>query len=528
MKTSKKILLLVVGVLALALFAACGRAEDPAPIATPEPTAAAETEAPATTPDPVDEVEDELDYTISILTISHSGELISVDHPAIQQLEELSGYNIELDMILNANFAEQMNMRLAAGDLPGIVVITGNTLPIVQAAQGGALWDLTDHIPQWENLAGVNPDVMNNVSIGGRHFGIYRQRPVGRPGMVYRSDWLEYLDLAVPATLEDLFNVLVAFTENDPQPNGGNTYGMAWTGAHMGPFHDLAVMHGAPNRWEVVDGEFVPWFEHEGFIEALEFSRELFALGAINPDFAALPPGDWALQFGAGLSGWHMDVSDEARRSANRLRDNEFMTQEEVDAGEMVWVMGTVANRHGESRIRAHAGHAGYVAISTTGAPTPEDLQHHLAFLNAINSPQGQNIVSWGAEGYNWEMVDGRVRIFTPEEVASGMDVVEGLNQFMMRQNHVLPLYGVNSREDAITEVQLTNIQWAVHDPSLALMSDTWTAQSGTLNQIIDDAVILFVMGTLDMAGFRNEVARWYAEGGQASIDEFTAALAAR
>jgi len=532
MKSTRKILLLVAGMLMLALIASCGTADDPAPVATPAP----QDEAPAATPEPQDDPQEEddpaeeIDYTITILTVSHSGELIDTNHPAIQQLEELTGYNIELEMILNANFAEQMNLRLTARDLPGIVVITGNTLPIVQAAQGGAFWDLTDHIPQWENLAGVDANVMNNISIAGRHLGIYRQRPVGRPGMVYRSDWLEHLGLDVPETLEDLFNALEAFTTANDLPNsaGAATYGMAWTGGHMGPFHDLAVMHGAPNRWEIVDNTFVPWFEHEGFVEALEFSRRLFEVGAINPDFAALPTGDWALEFGAGRTGWHMDVSDEARRSANRLRDNEFMTQEELDEGALVWVTGTVANSQGDRRIRAHAGHAGYVAISTIGAPDAESLHHHLNFLNLLNSPQGQNTLSWGAEGYNWEMVDGRVRQFTPDEVQTGMDVVEGLNQFMMRQNHILPLYGVNSREDAITAVQLANIPLAVHDPSLSLMSDTWVAQSATLNQIIDDAVILFVMGNIDMAGFQAEVARWYAEGGQAAIDEFTAAHAAR
>ena len=523
----KKVTLFFVGLLMLAVFAACNRAGDggttPPPPQPPAPPVVTDTGEVA----PPEEVVP-IDYTISILTVSHSGELIAGDHPAIRQLETLTGYNIELEMLLNANFAEQMNLRLAAQDLPGIVVITGNTLPIVQAVLGGAFWDLTDHLPQWPNLATANPAVLNNVSINGRHFGVYRQRPVGRPGMVYRSDWLDYLNLPVPSTLDELFDTLIAFTNGNPQPNGGNTFGMAWTGPHMGPFHDLAVMHGAPNRWEVVNGNFVPWFEHEGFAEALEFSRALFEAGAINQDFAALPTGEWALQFGAGLSGWHMDVSDEARRSVNRLRDNGFLTQEELDAGEMVWVMGTVANRHGQQRIRAHAGHAGYVAISTTGARTEADLQHHLNFLNALNSPQGQNILSWGAEGYNWENVGGSIRLFDPEEVPAGAEIVEGLNQFMMLQNHIMPLYGINSREVRITEVQAQNVGFAVHDPTLALMSDTWTASSASLNQIIDDAIINFVMGNINMDGFRTEVARWYAEGGQDAINEFGAAYAAR
>ena len=293
--------------------------------------------------------------TIRILTVSHSGNMIACDHPAIRQLEALTGFYIGLEMIHNAYFEEQMGLRLAAGDLPGIVVVTGNTLPIVQAARGGMFWDLTDHIGQWPYLARANPAVLNNISIGGRVYGMYRQRPVGRAGMVYRTDWLDYLQLPVPETLADLEQVLLAFTRGNPQPNGGSTFGMAWTGGHMGPFHDLAVMHGAPNRWEVINGQFVPWFEHPAFLDAMAFCKRLYDAGAINADFAALPTGGWALQFGTGLTGWHMDVSDEARRSANRLRDNGFLTQEALDAGEMVWVMGTLANDAGQRRVRAHA-----------------------------------------------------------------------------------------------------------------------------------------------------------------------------
>ena len=528
----KKILLLLFGVLMLVFVAACNSGNGgtapppPPPPPTPAVTTPAEPGQPVATPEPAQAI----DYTIRILTVSHSGELISNDHPAIRQLEELTGYRIELEMVLNANFNEQMNLRMAARDLPGIVVFTGITAPIVQAAHGGAFWDLTDHIAQWPYLAAANQDVLNNVAISGRHYGIYRQRPAGRPGMVYRSDWLEHLNLPVPSTLDELEHALIAFTNATDLPNSGaNTFGMAWTGPHMGPFHDLAVMHGAPNRWAVVNGEFVPWFEYEEFFDALAFSRRLFQAGAINQDFAALPTGEWALQFGAGLAGWHMDVSDEARRSANRLRDNEFMTQEELDAGALVWVTGTVANSAGESRIRAHAGHAGMVAISTTGATSEASLQHHLNFLNMLNSPLGQIIVSHGAEGYNWEWVGDRIRLIPSDDVPEHARVVEGLNQFMMRNSDVPLLYGVNSREDAITQVQIDNLRHAIFDPTLPFTTEapTWVAQSGSLNQIIDDAIVLYVMGSINRAGFESEIARWYAEGGRTVINEFNAAYAA-
>ncbi|MCL2703920.1 MAG: extracellular solute-binding protein [Defluviitaleaceae bacterium] len=466
-------------------------------------------------------------YTITILTVSHSGEIIASDHPAILALEEHTGYRIELFYVLNADYDAQMNTRLT-DDLPGLVVITGNTGPIVQAAQSGAFWDITDYIMEYPNLAEINQNVFNNISIGGRYFGIPRMRPVGRPGMVYRSDWLENVGLEEPTTLDELYEVLYAFTNNDPNGDGSATFGMAWTGFHMGPFHDLAVMHGAPNRFGVdEEGQLYPWFEHEGFIEALDFSKKLYDEGLINTDFAALQTSDWAHFLRRSEAGWHMDVTDESRRAANGLRDNGIITQEDVDAGTHIWVMGSVANRHGELLVRAHDGHMGYVAISTTGARTEEDLRHHLNFLNMLNDEIGQNILIWGAEDVNYEWVDDETILVIPRaEILNGWDIVEGLNQFRMRDDLTYRQWR-NPREVRHDEVQVENIEFAVYNPILpfAVMSPTWTLSMRSLNQIIDDAVVNYVMGNIDLAGFGLETARWYAEGGQDSLDELQVAF---
>lgn len=519
--TTKVIIgIVVVLVVALGIWFLAGR-QPVEEAAIQEQEQAAAPAAPREVTPPVEEV----DYTITILTVSHTGEIIAPDHPAILQIEEHTGYNTEWEFVLGANFAEQMNMRFAAGNLPGIVALTGISGPIVSAALGGAFWDLTDHIPQWPNLADANPTIMNNISIQGRSFGVYRQRPIGRNGIVIRTDWLDYLGIDKPETLDEFYEMLYAFTVNNPQPNGGDTYGMTWTGGFMGAFHQLAVMHGAPNRWEILNEKFAPWFEHEAFAEAMDRARWMFDNGIINPDFAALPTGDLRVDLYAGRVGVEIGVSDEARRTANALRDAGFMTQEELDAGEMVWVMGPVANAQGERRSMALSGHAGFVAISTSGAPTEESLQHHLNFMNMINDPIGQNIVSWGARDHNWEYAgNGTVR-----RIEQPTNLLEGLNQIMMRQNFVYTQADANSRENAIIEVQRANLDIAIHDPSLpfAALSDTWTANQVSLNQIIDDAVINYTMGHIDMDGFRQEVERWYTEGGQNAIDELSAALAA-
>ena len=467
------------------------------------------------------------DYTITILTVSHTGELIAADHPAIRALEQLTGYRVRLEYVLNANYAEMMNTRLASRDLPGLIAITGNTMPIVQAAQWGAFWDITEIYDLYPNLARANKGVLDNISIDGRYYGIYRERDWPRSGMIYRSDWLQNLGMRPPRTLDELYQMLRAFTTGNPTGTGARTFGMNWTGAYLGPFYNLAVMHGAPNRFGVRSGRLVPWFEYEEFFEAMVYSKRLYDEGIINRDFAATSTGDWALAFGRNQAGFHIDVADEASRSATRLRDNGFMNQAQFDNGALVGVMGAVANSRGEIRVwPQNDGHQGYVAISTVGARTLQDLHYHLDFMNKLNSAEGITLLNWGAANVNYTTnADGTITAIPSAQIPNGWHILEGLNQFRMLQD-IGSTLRPNAYQARHLEVFREIQQYAVVNPvtPIALLSPTWTSRQSTLNQIIDDAVINFIIGNIDRAGFQREVARWYTEDGQKALTELQAA----
>ena len=468
-------------------------------------------------------------YVIGILTISHTGEIIASDHPAVSQIEEHTGFRINLQYMLNANYNEQMNTRLAAGDMPGIVAITGNTSVIADAALAGAFWDITEIYDMYPYLSTLNRDVMNNVSIQGRNFGIYRERAIGRAGMVYRVDWLRNLGLSEPRTLDELYNVLRAFTFNDPDRNGLNdTFGIAWAGTSMAPFYDIAVMFGAPNRWGIQNGQLVPWFEYPEFREALEWNRRLFVEGIVaNRDFPATSTNDFHNFIRENRVGWHINVNDEANRASQGLFNNGLISEQAAIAGDHIWVMGSVANSRGQIFSPASNGHAGYVTITTTGARTFQDLHYYMQFLDACNSPMGSMILSWGAQDVNWYWnPDGVTFSLIPaNQIPNGWHILEGWNQFRMRSD-LTPsqlLQPIPARQGEVTAINMTHV---VHDPTLplAMMSETWMRSSTSLNQIIDDAVVNFMLGNLDMAGFQREVERWYREGGRQAIVELQAA----
>jgi putative aldouronate transport system substrate-binding protein len=302
---------------------------------------------------------------------------------------------------------------------------------------------------------------------------------------------------------------------------------MNWTGAYLGPFYNIAVMHGAPNRFGVRNGKLTPWFEYDEFYEAMVYCKRLYDEGIINRDFAATSTGDWALAFGRGQAGWHIDVADEASRSATRLRDNGLMTQAEFDAGRYVDVMGAVANKNGQIFVwPQNDGHQGYVAVSTIGAKTLQDLHYYLDFMDKCNSAAGITLLNWGAEGVNYTRnSDGTVTSIPAAQIPNGWNIVSGWNQFRMLSD-IGAILRPNAYQAKHQQVFTEILPRAVVNPvtPIALMSSTWTGRQSSLNQIIDDAVTNFIMGRIDRAGFDREKARWYSEDGTKALAELQAA----
>ncbi len=453
---------------------------------------------------------------ISILSITFTGTPADEDEPTFRALEELTGYDIKIDYLLNSSYEDQLNTRMAAGNLPTLVVLTGKTASFINNARVGAFWDITDEYKNYPNLAEANEVVMNNISIDGRIYGIYRARPLGRNGISYRKDWLENVGMEEPKTMDDLYNMLYAFTYNDPDQNGkDDTYGMTWC-KWSGPLDQLNVAFGGHNVWGVgEDGKLEPEFVTEGYIESMKFAKKLYEEGLINKDFPAMETSDWQMDFKNGKSGVYIDVSDQANRFQNYFID-------EKGIEDNVWVMGMVEGPHGK-RVLPTSGHSGFVAISKNGAPKEEDMRDALQFLDILNTEEGQNLLNYGVEGVHYNFND-KHEVVT---MKFDSDPREGLNQFMT--NVVDKLYPMEQKpiQERAFEVQKENIEYVVANPAEPLTSDTYAEKGSQLEQLISDARVQFIVGQIDEKGFQEIVDRWYAQGGQEIVNEFNKAYEA-
>lgn len=453
---------------------------------------------------------------ISILSITFTGTPAEKTEPTVLALEELTGYDVKIDYLLNSSYEDQINTRMAAGNLPALVTLTGKTASVINNARAGAFWDITDEYKNYPNLAEANDIVMNNISIDGRIYGIYRARPLGRNGISYRKDWLENVGMQEPKTMDDLYDMLYAFTYNDPDQNGkDDTYGMTWC-KWFGPIDQLNVAFGGHNKWGVgADGKLEPEFVTEAYMESMKFAKKLYEEGLINKDFAALETSDWQTDFKNSKSGVYIDVSDQANRFQNYFID-------EKGIEDNVWVMGMVEGPKGK-RVLPTSGHAGFVAISKNGAPKEEDMKDALNFLDILNTEEGQNLLNFGVEGVHYNFNDKKEVV----TIKFDPDPREGLNQFMT--NVVDKLYPLEQKpiQKHALEVQRENMNYAVANPAEPLTSNTYAEKGSQLDQLISDARVQFIVDYIDEAGFKAIIDQWYAQGGQEIVNEFNAAYEA-
>jgi ABC-type glycerol-3-phosphate transport system substrate-binding protein len=111
---------------------------------------------------------------------------------------------------------------LASGDLSDLnLVLNIFDSQVVQMATSGAFWDITPYIKDYKTLSAMPAVVWDNAKIKGKNYGVPRPRPLeGSWGVHVRKDWLDKLGMKVPETMDEMYAVLKAFTEKDPDGNG--------------------------------------------------------------------------------------------------------------------------------------------------------------------------------------------------------------------------------------------------------------------------------------------------------------------
>ena len=215
-------------------------------------------------------------------------------------VDVLRDFNIELNfmwMVPDDQFSERLALQLSSGDIPDVLMLGSEDF--YEFLDAGYLRDLTDAYDKWAStdlrytMDNLGADALKFASKDGKIYGIpaVLDPAEGVAGLYYRSDWLEALNMAVPTNMDEVNEMLVAFSKYGPTVNGdkttagiGTTSGVLNLNFALGAYFQCYGSY--PNRWVMRDGQLVNGLLLDETVDALNGLRYLYENGAIATDFA--------------------------------------------------------------------------------------------------------------------------------------------------------------------------------------------------------------------------------------------------
>jgi len=455
------------------------------------------------------------------------------DNAVETALEEEIGTKLDITWVPNASYDDKTNITLAGDNVPHVMVVQGKSPGFVKNAEAGAFWELTDYLADYPNLATTLPEVQEASSINGKVYGIFRARDTMRTSVMVRADWLKNVGLEMPKTTEDLFEVAKAFTEKDPDGNGkDDTYGLiipSWPGAigTNSPYDVIETWYGAGNRYTERDGEIIPNFDTDEWLDAVDFEKSLIDGGYVNPDFATFDSAKWNEPFLNGKGGIIIDVHSRAASLMNLLKDIEPDNWQN-----MVDFTGNLVGPDGEMHALPTTGYSGFITIPKAQVRTEEQLRQVLSILNEMNSPEAGKILNNGLEGETYTL-DGDLAVAVddaPEDLKNAVASLSQLGMNVTGFQGYLPKQATEVEQaayDKRKEIEASDYEKAVVDPAAPYVSDTYVAKGAQIDLIVSDARLKYLAGQISKDDLTSEIARWHAEGGDAVIAELNELAAA-
>lgn len=241
--------------------------------------------------------EDRLDLRVYMRQAAHISDL--KDNLLTEIVEDMFNVNLLIDASPAQGAAERQNLLLASGDYPP-VFLGGDFSKIDMMRYGGLgvlipLNDLIEqHAPNIVRAFEEKPYLKEGLTApDGNIYGLphveecyhcnYAQK------MWINTEWLDRLNLTMPATTTELEQVLLAFKNRDPNGNGsadeipltGAT--QSWQAEPIGFLMNAFIYHDDSNYLRAVNGRVDFVANQAEWRQGLEYIRDLYAQGLIDP-----------------------------------------------------------------------------------------------------------------------------------------------------------------------------------------------------------------------------------------------------
>ncbi|MBJ6621711.1 extracellular solute-binding protein [Streptomyces sp. DHE17-7] len=402
-------------------------------------------------------------------------------------------------------YDQKLGAVLASSEVPDVVVVPGwNMTGKIPSAIIGKFADLGpylsgDAVKEYPNLAAIPTDAWQRSIFGGKLRGL--PMPASYvTGIVplYRQDVFEKEGYEVPRSCDEFMTFAKEAT--NAKAKRWACLDMKWTA-----FNAFGVLSGNEKSlgWNEVDGKLVHRIETEEYLEALEWTRKLFAAGVVHPDARlgksnAADPGP---KFAAGeFLVYNQDFSQWWSRTAEQAVQNpEFK----------IWGMDIWGHDGGAPTLWAQ-NPAGIFAFVNKDA-SESVIRDVLAVANVTAAPYGTKeymATNYGVEGTHYTVEDG-----VPTKTEQGN--IDVMNAYVMITSPAPTIAHPDFPEVARGQVEWQQRMGAHTKKSTfygmqIVEPARWTNLSNDFEQLEDDVI----RGRKKIGDMQQAVSDWRSKGG--------------
>ncbi|MFB0620722.1 extracellular solute-binding protein [Streptomyces sp. AGS-58] len=326
------------------------------------------------------------------------------DNAYYRAMNDLAGVDVRWQNQDGNTYEQKLGAVLASSQVPDVVVIPGwNMNGKIPGAVISKFADLGpylsgDAVKDYPNLAAIPTDAWQRSIFGGKLRGLPQPAPYVT-GIVplYRKDVFDKEGYRVPRSADEFMALAKDIT--NAKAKRWACLDMKWTAFQM-----FGVLSGSekPLGWNLTGGKLVNRIETDEYLEALEWTRKLFAAGVVHPDAElgksqATDPGP---KFAAGefliyannISQWWSRTAEQATHKP----------------GFKVWGMDVFGHDGGDPRLYAEQP-AGIFAFVNKKA-SESVIRDVLAVADATAAPYGTKeymLTNYGVEGTHYTVKKG-------------------------------------------------------------------------------------------------------------------------
>jgi putative aldouronate transport system substrate-binding protein len=421
MKARKSALTLAVS-LSLVLAAACSSGGVNTPSSTPTPSSTSNTNK-ASENKSTDSKKSDMSkkYKVTMMDFQWST-IPPKDSRGIKMINEKFNVDYQNDLTVYSEYAQKLATVISSGNIPDVTGFETLDSNYYKWAEQGVFLPLDDYINDYPSLKSVAPDIWAPMKKNGKIYAIPKYFPATYlNGIIIRQDWLDNLGLKMPTSYEELKQVAIAFTKNDPDKNGKNdTYGLVLGGKNtINPSYSLGA-YWEPGTWysKDKDGNFLPGYITDGWKSNIQLLHDLYKEGAVTKDFALLNTTQYNGEFYAGKGGIFLG-------SPRGMVEDYMASLLKVNPGAKFAAVPPFKAPDGTQGYTAGSGYYNAIAISAKLKDQPDKVRRILEMvdygrkffqLNERSSKSADFDWMYGNEGTGYKVENGRVITSKVEE----------------------------------------------------------------------------------------------------------------